>query len=60
MVRTSPILGSLALLATVASAKEMPVNEEKAARLYDSGKVHESIMARKKVRFQPDIVVRLL
>lgn len=49
MVRTSPLLGSLALLAAVANAKEMPVNEEKAARLYDSGKMHESIMSRKKV-----------
>ncbi|KAL2212056.1 hypothetical protein CC79DRAFT_1302335 [Sarocladium strictum] len=52
MVRTSPLLGSLALLAAVASAKEMPVNEEKAARLYDSGKMHESIMARKKAEWK--------
>lgn len=50
MVRTSPLLGSLALLAATVSAKEMPVNEEQAARLYDSGVIHETIMARKKVK----------
>lgn len=49
MVRSSSLLGSLALLASAVTAKEMPVNASKAVKLYESGKVHETIMARKKV-----------
>lgn len=44
-------LGVFALAVGVA-AKEMPVNEAKAAELYDSGIVHMSIMERKRVRLE--------
>ncbi|KAG9231338.1 hypothetical protein BJ875DRAFT_444182 [Amylocarpus encephaloides] len=40
-------LSTLALLCSAVWAKEMAVNELKAAELYDSGIVHEELMARK-------------
>lgn len=43
------VLSILAFLCSVTWAKEMPVDEVRAAELYDSGIVHESIMAAKHV-----------
>ncbi|CAG8957869.1 hypothetical protein HYFRA_00000209 [Hymenoscyphus fraxineus] len=40
-------LSTLALICSVAWAKEIPVDEDRSARMYDSGLVHESIMAAK-------------
>lgn len=40
---------SLGLLAGAAVAKEMPVDELKAAELYDSGLIHNEIMKHKTV-----------
>lgn len=50
MVRASSYLGSLAVLAASAVGKEIQPNEAIAAELYDSGIVHEQMMASKKVR----------
>lgn len=50
MVRTASYLGSLALLASTALGKEVEPNAEIAAEFYDSGKIHESIIANKLVR----------
>ncbi|CRK36042.1 hypothetical protein BN1708_006900 [Verticillium longisporum] len=47
MVRAASYLGSLALLASSALAKEVAVNEAVAAELYDSGLVHKAVMDRK-------------
>lgn len=41
--------GTLALLCAAALGKEMPVNEAVAEELYDSGIVHERLMAKKMV-----------
>ncbi|EEY17390.1 conserved hypothetical protein [Verticillium alfalfae VaMs.102] len=50
MVRAASYLGSLALLASSALAKEVAVNEAVAAELYDSGLVHKAVMDRKMPR----------
>lgn len=52
MVRASSSIGLLAFLAASRStfAKELPVDEVRAAELYDSGYMHEELMARKMVR----------
>lgn len=47
MVRANQYLGGLALVAGSAMAKEIAVNEQKAAELYDSGIVHNEIMQSK-------------
>lgn len=49
MVLNASRLGYLALLASSAVGKEIEPNAEIAAELYDSGKVHDSIMANKLV-----------
>lgn len=50
MARSVLCLGaSLCLFASVAMGKEKPVDEEMAAMLYDSGIIHEEIMAHKMV-----------
>jgi hypothetical protein len=45
----STLTAALGLLASVALAKEKPVDEVKAAKLYDSGVIHEEIMEAKMV-----------
>jgi hypothetical protein len=60
MVNTVPLVGtSLALLAAMTVAKEMPVNELLAQEKYDSGIVHQGLMARKMVRI-PQITRRYI
>lgn len=49
MVRASSYLGSLAVLATSAMAKEVQPNAAIAAELYDSGIIHQQVIANKKV-----------
>lgn len=49
MVRASSYLGSLAVLAASAMAKEIQMNDAISAEFYDSGKVHEQVIAAKKV-----------
>lgn len=49
MVRASSYLGSLAVLAASAVGKEIEPNADLAAELYDSGVIHEQIIASKKV-----------
>jgi hypothetical protein len=51
MVRANQYLGGLALMAGSAVAKEIAVNEQVAAELYDSGVIHNEIMESKIVRF---------
>ncbi|TFL03406.1 hypothetical protein BDV98DRAFT_591280 [Pterulicium gracile] len=53
MVRASSSIGLLAFLAASRStfAKELPVDEVRAAELYDSGYMHEELMARKMDQF---------
>lgn len=53
MVRASSYIGSLAMLAASAVAKEIQPNDAIAAEFYDSGKVHEQVIASKKVRAEP-------
>ncbi|KAF4446793.1 hypothetical protein FALBO_17032 [Fusarium albosuccineum] len=48
MVRASIGLGALATFVSIASGKEIKPDETKAAKLYDSGVVHNELMARKK------------
>ncbi len=43
------IVAVTAMLGTLSSAKELPVNMELKAELYESGLVHEKIMAMKHV-----------
>jgi hypothetical protein len=50
MVRTSSYLAPLALMASAAMGKEVEPNLEIAAELYESGQIHDSIMANKLVR----------
>ncbi|KAM9884366.1 hypothetical protein VDGL01_01527 [Verticillium dahliae] len=59
MVRAASYLGSLALLASSALAKEVAVNEAVAAELYDSGLVHKAVMDRKMVSFLLKSVFRM-
>jgi hypothetical protein len=47
MVKSTLLLGALAAITSYVAAKEIKVNEEKAARLYDSGEVHNKLMASK-------------
>lgn len=42
-------LGLISLLVVSAAGKELPVNEVLAAEMYDSGVVHELLMAKKMV-----------
>jgi hypothetical protein len=42
---------SLLALASAALAKELPKDEVRGAELYDSGKVHEALMAKKHASF---------
>uniref|UniRef100_L2FDS6 Peptidase s41 family protein n=1 Tax=Colletotrichum fructicola (strain Nara gc5) TaxID=1213859 RepID=L2FDS6_COLFN len=51
MVRASSYLGSLAVLAASAVGKEIEPNADLAAELYDSGVIHEQIIASKKAEF---------
>lgn len=50
MVHASKILGTVALMATTALAKEKPVDIQKSNSIYKSGKMHNSIMEKKRVR----------
>jgi hypothetical protein len=52
----SKYMGALALLTSAVLGKEMPVNEAKAAELYDTGIVHERIMAKKMVCYYPSML----
>ncbi|KAF5026449.1 hypothetical protein F66182_1436 [Fusarium sp. NRRL 66182] len=47
MVKSTFFLGALATVGSYVSGKEIQVNEEKAARLYDSGIIHNELMAQK-------------
>lgn len=47
MVRATLGLGALAALVSLSSAKEIKPDEAKAARLYDTGIVHNKLMAMK-------------
>lgn len=51
MVRASKYLGSLAFLACSVVAKEIEVDEVKAAELYDSGVVHRNLIETKTVGY---------
>lgn len=51
MVKSSLILGAIAALGTYVQAKEIKVDEKKAARLYDTGVMHNKLKASKEVCF---------
>jgi hypothetical protein len=53
MVRAAVGLGALATLISLSSAKEIKPDEAKAARLYDSGVVHNNLMALKNACYIP-------
>ena len=55
-MRLSTLLPALA--ATLVSSKEMPKDEVRAAELYDSGVMHEKIMAEKKEKGCESITAR--
>ncbi|KAH7267772.1 uncharacterized protein BKA55DRAFT_685055 [Fusarium redolens] len=47
MVKSTLLFGALAAVSSYVTAKEIKMNEEKAARLYDSGEMHNKLMASK-------------
>lgn len=49
MVRALPFLGSVAALASSASAKEIEMDKVMAAELYDSGVIHRQLLDAKHV-----------
>jgi hypothetical protein len=49
MVKSTFLLGALAAVGSYVQGKEIKVDEKKAARLYDSGKVHNKLMESKMV-----------
>lgn len=49
MVKSTLLLGALAAISSYAQAKEMKVDEDKAQRLYDTGVMHNKLMASKQV-----------
>ena len=49
MVKSSLILGAIAAFGTYVQAKEIKVDEKKAARLYDTGVMHNKLKASKEV-----------
>lgn len=53
MLTPKKTLAVMAIFAAIAAAKELPVNLELKAELYDSGIRHEQIMALKNVSFCP-------
>lgn len=55
MVRAAVGLGALATLISFSGAKEIKPDEAKAARLYDSGVVHNNLMALKNVCYSPTL-----
>jgi hypothetical protein len=49
MVKSTFLLGALAAVGSYVQGKEIKVDDKKAARLYDSGKVHNQLMQSKMV-----------
>ncbi|CRK28876.1 hypothetical protein BN1708_015356, partial [Verticillium longisporum] len=54
-MRFSTLTGAALTAASVSFAKEMPKDEARAAELYDSGKMHETIMGKKKAFWKSEI-----
>ena len=59
MVKSTLLFGALAAVSSYAHAKEIKVNEDKAQRLYDSGVVHNKLMASKQACRPADDVYNL-
>ncbi|EEY16551.1 conserved hypothetical protein [Verticillium alfalfae VaMs.102] len=54
-MRFGTLTGAALAAASVSFAKEMPKDEARAAELYDSGKMHETIMGKKKAFWKSEI-----
>ncbi|KAG7126399.1 hypothetical protein HYQ46_010483 [Verticillium longisporum] len=54
-MRFATLTGVALTAASVSFAKELPKDEARAAELYDSGKMHETIMGKKKAFWKSEI-----